>query len=332
MNVNSGFFQSSGVFAFKNAGDIDFKTNQESSLFNKALGEKQNTKGSQACDAQFSQEALNLSNASSLAKGNFEKIQKVLTDLRDSNTGEKVDFNSLSRAQQKDLVDFLGGKLLHHQEVLKNANIRFSNVKITQDEGYVFASTEFIDDKGERVNLAKLEFGDGIEMVSLSGSVVKGDELATWYSQPLGDKKARQDLEVLAMDYVRGEKEGYFAYLKKHSSAEEQKRLAVYENIAKEHLKVEREHGIDMSAKNLNITLPDGRTIIRNKIEPPEPSEEYVLYKKILDELFHSLFGNKTQDIPNQTYIQTKGIKSSVTKPQDEMLKQALNLDKTLAK
>lgn len=297
------------------------KTNESSSNFSEAL--KQN----QAYDIQISKEALRLSNASNLAKDNFEKITKAIGNLTDYNTGEKIDFNSLNKAQQKDLVEFLADGLLQHQRASNNENVDFSNVKIKQEQGFVFASSDFIDDKGEKIDLAKLLFG--VDMVNILGEKASADAIS--YSYPLGDSRVKEalnnlSLEDLAMDYIKGDKNGYFAYLKKNATSEKaQTTLFFFENLAREHLKIEKEYGIDMSAKNLNVSLPDGRTIVRNQIKQPQLPAEFTLYDKVLNELFNSLF--KDKDTSNPSYTQMNEIKNSAVK-QNEPLKQALNLNK----
>lgn len=335
LNLNTNNLISSIYTPSNISSNNTSKTNENSSNFSKTLEQNK------AYDIQISKEALSLSNASNLAKDNFEKITKALENMTDYNTGEKVDFNALNKAQQKDLVEFLGEELNLHQRDINNENVDFSNVKIKREQGFVFASSDFIDDKGEKIVLGKdlldLMKSKGVfEMQTIFGDKVNIDEITpTRYSYPLGESKIKEALnnlsyEDLAMDYLKGDKNGYFAYLKKNTTSEKAKaKLSFYENLAREHLKIEQEYGIDMSAKNLNVNLPDGRTIIRKQIEQAQLSAEFALYNKTLDNLFNKLFDDKNTSNSSPSYTQINEIKNSNVK-QNEILKQALNLNKEL--
>lgn len=330
LNLNSGIYIPGNI-----SSNNTSKTNENSSNFSKTL--EQNN----AYDIQISKEALSLPNASNLAKDNFEKTTKALENMTDYNTGEKVDFNSLNKAQQKDLVEFLGEELYSHQRDTNNENVDFSNVKIKREQGFVFASTDLINNKGEQIVLGKdlldLMKSKGIfEMETIFGDKVNIDEITpTRYSYPLGESKIKEALnnlsyEDLAMDYLKGDENGYFSYLKRNATSEKAKaKLSFYENLAREHLKIKEEDNIDMGSRNLNASLPDGRTITRKQIEQPQLSAEFALYNKTLDDLFNNFFDDKNTSNSSPSYTQINEIKNSSVK-QNEILKQALNLNKEL--
>lgn len=134
----------SGVYISNNSTST--KENDENSLkFNEILEqEKQNqVQNSKTENGIF----LDLSNLSSnRVKENFQKITKAVENMVDYNTGEKVDFNSLSEAQQRVLLDFVTDELYMMQNYFQN-DFEIANIQIQKDENFSVL-VNFTDDIG----------------------------------------------------------------------------------------------------------------------------------------------------------------------------------------
>ncbi|MCH5336206.1 MAG: hypothetical protein J1D99_02185 [Campylobacter sp.] len=138
----------SGVYTSNNSTST--KENDENSLkFNEILEqEKQNqVQNSKTENGIF----LDLSNLSSnRARENFQKITKAVENMVDYNTGEKVDFNSLSEAQQRVLLDFVTDELYMMQNYFQS-DFEIANIQIQKDENFSVL-VDFTDDKGELIS------------------------------------------------------------------------------------------------------------------------------------------------------------------------------------
>jgi len=296
---------------------MSFKTRVDRPSFNQELDNNTQTSPELSTDTKATKDASgkkieDLFSANKLASFNFPKITKAIENLSDANTGEKIDFNSLEELVQKDLLDFLGTELMAHQKEFKNANLDFLNVKIEYRANYIIASSEFIDENGEKVNLMK----DFLKNLNLSqGDLKKLDEhYARVYSRPLGDKDAQRPLEELAKDYVEGKEDNYFGFLKNYRGKEQPKLESAdliwldwdyFENQAKAELQNDKLTNSEKSDKNT------------------EHSEFFKEYKSKLQSLFNAFLREFNKRTLN--YSQIYAIKNNPIKD-ESILTKALNL------
>ena len=315
VNLNTNH-SNSGVYTSNNINSTNTNENNENSLeFDEVLEQSQNIND----DIQISKEALELLNSSNLAKDNFQKIQKALENITDYNTGEKIDFNSLSEAQQRDLVDFISDELYMMQNYSQD-DFEIANIQIQKDENFVFAIASFTNDKGELVSPSYEKAKDLIDgLPESTQEYFKQQKFSR--SGPLGDEAFNKSIEELARDYVKGNTNNYFDYLKRHKEKIELEGLSsldysLVEQMARQNVEI-NENEENNSDENETILLPH------------QISQEYVEYKETIKNLIDIFLNNINQNISNSnpTYAQINEIKNSSLKQEDTMLKQALNLN-----
>ena len=323
VNLNTNH-SNSGVYTSNNINSTNTNENNENSLeFDEVLEQEKQNQSLVQNQTQNNSELPYLSlKPQDMAQKDFQTALKALDKLVDYNTGEKIEFDSLSEEQQKDLLKYLAMDFNLAQSFYED-KLEYSKVNIIREDKYVWASFEYQNSKGEAVDVCKDIFN--LEDCYLG-------------APPLGDKDAQRDLRDLAQDYVNGNTDNYFGFLKRTRGENEpegawnSKDLEQMEQEirqAKEDDKIIDKvlgKGVDglvyISYAN-GSGLLIGRAASETKYSI-KPRASDIIYTKMLDDLLNNFFNNKTQ---NPTYAQINEIKNSNLKQEDTMLKQALNLN-----
>ena len=315
VNLNTNH-SNSGVYTSNNINSTNTNENNENSLeFDEVLEQSQNIND----DIQISKEALELLNSSNLAKEIFEKALRGIQNLADYETGEKIDFNSLSEQAQKDLFEHLSLTLTRKERIL-GKELEIESIKIQTIEGRMFPWNVYKTEDGEIIDTTKTDsLKYGVELIA--------------DGVPLGDEDTHKSAEELMKEYyLEGKTDNLYGFFKRQAEKNgDQNALDGYKRDEEEfalYKEAKEKYGIDVfSYDNLDITLPDGRRIIRNKIELPPLSTENLLYTQAYNKLLEVFFNNQNISNSNPTYAQINEIKNSSLKQEDTMLKQALNLN-----
>ncbi|MCX2682965.1 hypothetical protein OQH60_03695 [Campylobacter sp. MIT 21-1685] len=270
--------------------------------------------------------------AKDLAKENFPKIANALNSLSNADTNEKVEWHSLSKEQQKQLLKFLSDELFSHQDYMKDKNIDFFEVKIHYDGKYVSASSEFIDSKGEKINISKLfmEF-----LITNEEDKRLANSMTTRRYSGFFNQDAQRSLDELAKDYVRGDTDNYFGFLKKKIDGQDSsssffdtfyKHLEILELIAKREFESEKLEE-SQNVRNFTQTISQEQNI--SNMFTHSINLYYEQYAANIQNLFEMFLLETSSGIQknDSMHNSTHHIKSntiSTKYQQDEMLQRVL--------
>ncbi|MFQ6341560.1 hypothetical protein [Campylobacter sp. VTCC 70190] len=237
-----------------------------------------------------------------MAQSDFEMALKALDKLVDYKTGESVDFDSLNEKQQKHLLEHLASNLNFAQHYYDD-RLEYSKIYIAREEKYIWAYFDYQNSKGEAVDVGKDIFK------------LEDCQLGTL---PLGDDDARRELWDLAKDYVDGNTDNYFGFLKRTRGENDTglnlKDLRDLEQTIRDMKKEAQEKGLDEKSY---LALPFIRL---------EPSASGVLYHKALDTLIERFFEQKKllrENLLLNNY--ERELKNQNPKKTNEIINEALN-------